>query len=63
MSIFACPSFLYEVRHALEKAFLMVEFIENYLRVPFPLPKLDLVALPHYSDPVPTENWGLIFLK
>jgi aminopeptidase N len=41
----------------------MLEFIENYLTVPFPLPKLDLVALPYYSDPEPADLWGLIILK
>jgi aminopeptidase N len=63
MSVFARPNFLSVVQDALEKASLMLEFIQNYLSVPFPLPKLDLVALPQYSDPEPADHWGLIFLK
>jgi aminopeptidase N len=51
------------VQNVLEKVFLMVEFMQNYLRLPFPLPKLDLVALPHYSDPEPADHWGLIIFK
>jgi aminopeptidase N len=45
------------------KASLILEFIEDYLTVPFPLPKLDLVALPHYSDAEPANHWGLTMLK
>ncbi|XP_073949016.1 glutamyl aminopeptidase-like [Choristoneura fumiferana] len=33
------------------------EFYINYFEVPFPLPKLDMVAIPDYR---PTGNWGLI---
>ncbi|PNF41264.1 hypothetical protein B7P43_G01487 [Cryptotermes secundus] len=63
VSVFARPSFLSQVQDVLRKACLMLEFMENYLTVPFPLPKLDLVALPYYSDPEPADLWGLIILK
>jgi hypothetical protein len=52
-----------EVQGVAEKASLILEFIEDYLAVPFPLSKLDLVALPHYSDPEPANHWGLIMMK
>ena len=63
MSVFARPNFMSEVQGVAEKASLILEFIEDYLAVPFPLSKLDLVALPHYSDPESANHWGLIMLK
>ena len=63
MSVFARPNFMSEVQGAVEMASLILEFIEDYLAVPLPLSKLDLVALPHYSDPESANHWGLIMLK
>ncbi len=37
----------------------MLEFLEQYFQVPFPLPKVDLVGLPDFSSGA-MENWGLI---
>lgn len=37
----------------------MLEFLENYFRVTFPLPKVDLIGLPDFSSGA-MENWGLI---
>ncbi|KAF4520039.1 hypothetical protein B566_EDAN008327, partial [Ephemera danica] len=36
--------------------------LEQRLHVRFPLPKLDLVALPGFDAPEPAENWGLLGL-
>lgn len=63
MTVFARTNFLSEVQGVAGKASLILEFIEDYLTVPFPLPKLDLVALPHYSDAEPANHWGLTMLK
>jgi len=63
VSVFARSNFVSEVQDVAGKASLILEFIEDYLAVPFPLPKLDLVALPHYSDPEPANHWGLIMIK
>ena len=63
VSVFSRSNFMSEVEGVAEKASVILEFIEDYLSVPFPLSKLDLVALPHYSDPEPANHWGLIILK
>jgi hypothetical protein len=63
VSVFARPNFTSKVQGVVGKASLILGFIEDYLAVPFPLLKLDLVALPHYSDLEPSNQWGLIILK
>ena len=63
MSVFVRSHFMSQVQGIAEKASLILEFIEDYLAVPFPLSKLDLVAVPHYSDPESANHWGLIMLK
>ena len=40
----------------------MLEFLERYFQVEFPLPKIDLVALPDFSSGA-MENWGLITFR
>lgn len=44
---------------ALDIAKRSVEFFEDYFDVPYPLPKLDHVALPDFSSGA-MENWGLV---
>ena len=34
--------------------------LEDYLGIPYSLPKLDIVALPGYEEGKAMENWGLI---
>src|SRR5699024_1336039 len=44
---------------ALEYAVKSIEFFEDYFDIPYPLPKIDHVALPDLSSGA-MENWGLI---
>ena len=45
--------------YALDVAKRSVEFFEDYFGIPYPLPKLDHVALPDFTSGA-MENWGLI---
>lgn len=37
--------------------------LENYLAIPYALPKLDIIAFPGYSVTRAMENWGLIIQR
>lgn len=47
------------VDFALETAVKCLEFYEEYFGISFPLPKIDMVALPDFASGA-MENWGLI---
>ncbi|KAJ9584301.1 hypothetical protein L9F63_021370, partial [Diploptera punctata] len=57
------PEFLKNVEGSLRIATRMVEYLENYLGLRYPLPKLDIVALPEYKGRVPADHLGLIMFK
>lgn len=57
--IWARPEALNQTQRAVEVTPPMLEFLEEYFQVYFPLPKVDLVALPDFSSGA-MENWGLI---
>lgn len=47
------------LKFALETAKQSLEFYEKYFNIPYPLPKLDNIALPDFSSGA-MENWGLV---
>jgi len=46
-------------RFALDVAKKTLSFYDNYFGIPYPLPKLDLVAIPDFAAGA-MENWGLV---
>lgn len=40
----------------------ILEYFEKYFEIPYPLPKLDMVALPDFGFQA-MENWGLITFR
>lgn len=49
-------------RFALEMAIKALHFFTKYFKLPYILPKLDLIAVPHYKSDA-MEHWGLITLR
>lgn len=49
--------------YALEQAALLLRYYNGYFGVPFPLPKLDLIAAPGDITGGAMENWGAIFFS
>ncbi|KAH1012977.1 hypothetical protein HUJ05_012037 [Dendroctonus ponderosae] len=58
-SVWARPSALSQARFALEIAPLIFKYYEKFFGIEYPLPKVDLVAIPDFSAGA-MENWGLI---
>ncbi len=57
--IWARPDAIHQADLAVKITPTMLEFLESYFQVPFPLPKVDLVGLPDFSSGA-MENWGLV---
>lgn len=59
VSIYAAPDKWDQTHYALETSLKLLDFYENYFDINYPLPKLDLVAIPDFGSGA-MENWGLI---
>ncbi|HEY6736526.1 MAG TPA: M1 family metallopeptidase [Candidatus Saccharimonadia bacterium] len=57
--IFATPQYAGQLDYALDFARRSLDFYEDYFAIPYPLPKLDLVACPNFASGA-MENWGLV---
>ncbi|KAK6494852.1 leucyl-cystinyl aminopeptidase isoform X1 [Huso huso] len=62
VSVYAVPDKLDQVNHALETAIKLLDFYNCYFQMPYPLQKLDLVAIPDFQAGA-MENWGLITFR
>ncbi|XP_026067931.1 endoplasmic reticulum aminopeptidase 2-like [Carassius auratus] len=58
ISIYAVPEKWHQTHYALEAALRLLEFYEQYFNILYPLPKLDLIAIPDFQSGA-MENWGL----
>ena len=56
---YATPDQKDKLAFSVDVAVKVLDFFENYFGVKYPLPKLDMVALPDFSSGA-MENWGLI---
>ncbi|XP_054434263.1 endoplasmic reticulum aminopeptidase 2 [Pteronotus mesoamericanus] len=59
VSIYASPEKWSQTHYALEASLKLLDFYENYFDINYPLPKLDLIAIPDFEAGA-MENWGLI---
>ncbi|HVT01158.1 MAG TPA: M1 family metallopeptidase, partial [Patescibacteria group bacterium] len=57
--VFTTPGKLKQAKFALEVAVKCIEFYENYFGISYPLPTMDLVAIPDFAAGA-MENWGAV---
>lgn len=61
--VWARPDFLSALGEVPDKIKHSLKILEDFWLVPYPLTKLDCVALPNYQGTRPADNWGLITFK
>uniref|UniRef100_A0A8C4T928 Endoplasmic reticulum aminopeptidase 1-like n=1 Tax=Erpetoichthys calabaricus TaxID=27687 RepID=A0A8C4T928_ERPCA len=62
VSVFAPSEQISQTEHALHIGVKILEFFEEYFQIPYPISKLDLVAIPNFESGA-MENWGLITFR
>eukprot|EP00300_Choanocystis_sp_HF-7_P042003 c8778_g1_i1.p1 GENE.c8778_g1_i1~~c8778_g1_i1.p1 ORF type:complete len:694 (-),score=157.71 c8778_g1_i1:127-2160(-) len=60
--VFTPPGKGSEGEFALDVATRTLDFFDDYFAVPYPLPKLDLIAVPDFAAGA-MENWGLVTFR
>ncbi|MBI1838871.1 MAG: M1 family metallopeptidase [Candidatus Colwellbacteria bacterium] len=57
--VFVTPGKIHQAQFALECATKIISFFNKYFDIPYPLPVMDLIAIPDFSVGA-MENWGAI---
>lgn len=57
--VFVTPGKKHQAKFALDTAVKILEFYNKYFDIPYPLPVLDLIAIPDFSHGA-MENWGAV---
>ena len=57
--VFVTPGKKHQAKFALDTAIRCLEFYNKYFNIPYPLPVMDLIAIPDFSHGA-MENWGAI---
>ncbi len=60
--IFTTPGKKHQARFALETAIRSLEFYNKYFDIPYPLPNLDIIAIPDFESAA-MENWGAVTFR
>ena len=60
--VFTTKGKIHQARFALEVAIKSLEFFNKYFDIPYPLPILDLIAIPDFESAA-MENWGAITFR
>lgn len=59
LRIFSTPAQESKTQYALDVSKMIIEYYINYFKIDYPLPKLDLAAIPDFVSGA-METWGLI---
>jgi aminopeptidase N len=59
VNVFAIPDSASQLPFSLDVAIKSIDWYENYFGIDYPLPKLDMVAIPDFASGA-MENWGLV---
>ncbi|GIX90473.1 hypothetical protein CDAR_74672 [Caerostris darwini] len=59
LRVYTAPHYIEKTYYSLDVASRALTWFERYFNIPFPLRKLDLIAIPDYGSNG-MENWGLI---
>ncbi|XP_071767139.1 endoplasmic reticulum aminopeptidase 2-like [Centroberyx gerrardi] len=62
VSVFAANHLINQTHYALQSAVEIMDIYEQLFQIAYPLPKLDLVAVPDV-EAVGTESWGLVTFR
>jgi len=57
--VFACPGNIAKCGYALRCSIRALDFYNEFFGIPYPLPKVDMIAIPDFSAGA-MENWGLV---
>ncbi|GAA5972534.1 hypothetical protein JCM3765_000808, partial [Sporobolomyces pararoseus] len=59
MRVYTLPHEIHQARYALETNAKVLPILERFFDIPYPLPKLDTLAVPGFGNGA-MENWGLV---
>ncbi|XP_034256819.1 glutamyl aminopeptidase-like isoform X2 [Thrips palmi] len=62
VNIYARHEQIDNTKEALNVAYYAVNFYADYFKIPYPMPKVDLIAIPDFVSGA-MENWGLITFR
>ncbi|MCF7833875.1 MAG: M1 family metallopeptidase [Candidatus Pacebacteria bacterium] len=60
--VYTTPGKTYQAKFALECTVKTLDFYEEYFDIPYPLPTLNMIAIPDFSS-LAMENWGAITFR
>lgn len=60
--VYTLPGLSHQGHHALNVAMETLEYFAKVFELPYPLPKLDMIAIPDF-DAGAMENWGLVTFR